>query len=196
MMDFFEIKETSQDNARGQIVGTYKSWRYSIEIDGEYVLGKIEIAEEHGKDPNHDHDASALGVKIKQVRKQREFQRAKDELVEGYLFRIANMYVMLVREALTQNLRCTIFKDFRSDRVGKHINKNSIYKANTNHLVDLDGFAMGMDGNMAFFSPVHIELVDDKDELEKLDGMLDIVPETKVPPEILQKLKRYPRIVR
>jgi hypothetical protein len=103
---------------------------------------------------------------------------------------------MLVRQKLTHNFRSTIFKDFRSDLVGKNINKNSIYKANTEHLVTLDGFAMGMDANLLFFSPIHLELVDDRGELEQLDNMLDIVPETKVPPRILQKLKRYPRIVR
>jgi hypothetical protein len=55
---------------------------------------------------------------------------------------------------------------------------------------------MGMDGNLVFFSPVHLELVDDKDQLKQVDDILDIVPESKVPPRVLQKLKRYPRIVR
>jgi hypothetical protein len=197
MMDFFDIKETSQDNARGVIVGTYKLWRYSTDLEGEYVLGRIDIEEDHKNlGSGHDHDATALRVKIRQIRKANEFQRGTDEIVDGYFFRISNMYTMLVRQQLTHNLRTTIFKDFRSDIVGKNITKNSIYKANTEHLVTLDGFAMGMDANLLFFSPVYIELVDDKDEIGCLDSMLDIIPESKVPPRILQKLKRYPRIVR
>jgi hypothetical protein len=197
MVDFFNINETSQDNARGRVAGTYKLWRYSTQHDGEYVLGKIEIEEDHN-DANADQDceASALRAKIRQVRKASELQRGGDEIVEGYFFRISNMYVLLVREALTHSLRCTIFKEARHDLVGKNVNKNSIYKADTNHLVELDGFTLGMDGSSAFFSPVHIELVDDKYELEQLDGILDILPETRVPRRILDTLKRYPRIVR
>jgi hypothetical protein len=197
MMDFFEIKETSQDNARAQVVGTYKLWRYSTEFEGEYVLGRIDIEEDHkAASPEQDDDTTALRVKIRQVRKATEHQRGGDEVVEGYFFRISNMYVMLVREALTHNLRCTVFKDFRHEFVGKNVDKNSIYKTNTNHLIELDGFAMGMDGNLAFFSPVHLELVDGKDDLERLDSLLDILPESNVPQRILGKLKRYPRIVR
>jgi hypothetical protein len=197
MMDFFDIKESSQDNARGQLVGTYKLYRYSTEFEGEYVLGRVEIEEDHKNvRDGHEHDATALRVKIRQVKKPTELQRGGDEILEGYFFRIANMYVMLVKEAITQNLRCTVFKDFRHDIVGTNINPNSIYPANTNHLVDLDGFAMGMDGNLLFFSPVHLELVDDKDQLKQLVEILDIVPESKVPPRVLQELRRYSRIVR
>jgi len=64
----------------------------------------------------------------------------------------------------------------------------------TNHLVHLDGFAMGMDANRLFFSPIYIELVDNADDLAKLDSTLDIIPESRMPKRILQKLKRYPRI--
>lgn len=73
---------------------------------------------------------------------------------------------------------------------------NSIYEAKTEHLVTLDGFAMGMDANLLFFSPIYIELVDNAAALEKLDSTLDIIPATKMPKRVLQKLKRYPRIVR
>jgi hypothetical protein len=197
MMDFYDIKENSQDNARAGIIGTYRMWRYSSYLEEEYVLGKIEITEgkKHGGEGDNK-DEPALSVKIRQVRQSNEFQRGTDEILDGYFLRISNMYVMLVRQQLTHNLRCTIFKDFRSDLVGKHIDKNSIYKANTNHLVSLDGFAMGMDANLLFFSPIYIELVDNADDLEKLDSTLDIVSSTKIPPRILQKIKRYPRIVR
>jgi hypothetical protein len=197
MMDFYDIKENSQDNARAGIIGTYKLWRYSTDLEKEYVLGKIEITEgKRHAGAGHDEDATALCVKIRQVRQPNALERGTDEVLDGYFLRISNMYVMLVRQALTHNLRCTIFKDFRSDLIGEHVNKNSTYKANTNHLVSLDGFATGMDANLLFFSPVYIELVDDKDELAKLDSTLDILPESKVPKRILQKLKRYPRIVR
>jgi hypothetical protein len=197
MMDFFDIKESSQDNARAQIVGTYRLWRYSSDLDNEYVLGKIEITEGKKNTGNgDDSDEPALCVKITQIRQPNELQRGTDEVLDGYFLRVSNMYVMLVRQQLTHNLRCTIFKDFRSDFVGKHRDKNSIYNASTKHLVHLDGFAMGMDANLLFVSPVYIELVDNRDELDQLDSTLDILPQTKVPKRILQKLKRYPRIVR
>jgi transcriptional regulator with XRE-family HTH domain len=194
MMDFYDIKENSQDNARADIIGTYRLWRYSSDLESEYVLGKIEITE--GKKhtgEGDDKDEPALCVTIRQVRKPREGQRETDEILDGYFLRVSNMYVMQVRQQLTHNLRCTIFKDFRSDTVGK---RNSIYPPNTKHLVHLDGFAMGMDANLLFFSPVYVELVDDKNELVELDSTLDILPESKVPSRILQKLRRYPRIVR
>jgi hypothetical protein len=64
------------------------------------------------------------------------------------------------------------------------------------HLVYLDGFEMGMDANLLFFSPVYVELVHDPIQIEKLDSTLDLIPAAKVPPRILQKLRRYKRIVR
>ena len=42
----------------------------------------------------------------------------------------------------------------------------------------MDGFGMGIDGNNLFFSPVYVELVDDKDKLAKLTDKLDVVPES------------------
>jgi hypothetical protein len=197
MMAFYGIKENSQDNARGAIAGTYRLWRYSSDLEGEFVHGRIDIEEDH-KNPvsGDDEGVGALRVKIRQIRKPGAFQRGTDEVLDGYFFRISNMYTLLVRQQLTHNFRSTIFKDFRTDVVGKNVNKKSIYKANTEHVVSLDGFAMGMDANLLFFSPVYVELVDDKDEIDRLDSELDVVPESKVPGRILQKLKRYPRIVR
>ena len=197
MMDFYDIKENSQDNARAEIIGTYRLWRYSSDLEKEYVLGRIDITEGNKHAGEGDaKDEPALCVTIRQVRKPNKLQRGTDEVLDGYFLRVSNMYVMLVRQQLTHNLRCTIFKDFRSDLVGQHVEKNSIYLPCTKHLVHLDGFAMGMDANLAFFSPVYIELVDKKEELAELDSTLDILPQSRMPKRILQKLKRYPRIVR
>src|SRR5579872_939631 len=106
MMDFFDIHENSQDNAHGAILGTYKLWRYSADLEGEYVLGRVDIEEDHNDlDDDSDQDATALRVKIKQTRKANQLQRGTDEIVDGYFFRISNMYTMLVRQELTHNFR-------------------------------------------------------------------------------------------
>ncbi len=48
-----------------------------------------------------------------------------------------------------------------------------------------------MGADRMFFSPVRLELVDNKDDLARLDDMLDVVPESEVPRPILNKHKCY-----
>jgi hypothetical protein len=90
----------------------------------------------------------------------------------------------------TLDLRVTLFPRFRIDEVGTAINSRSIFAGRRQHIVHMDGLSLGMDGSRAFFSPLHVELVDDVDELERLDGFLDIVPQTdpRVPPRVLKRL--------
>jgi hypothetical protein len=61
-------------------------------------------------------------------------------------------------------------------------------------MVHMDGFGMGIDGNNLFVSPVYLELVDDKHELDQLADKLDVVPESAAPSRIA-KLKRRPILV-
>jgi hypothetical protein len=48
-----------------------------------------------------------------------------------------------------------------------------------------------MDADRMSFSPVCVELVDNKDDLARLDDMLDVVPESEVLRRILNKHKCY-----
>jgi hypothetical protein len=196
MMDYFNIDEDKQDECRANLVGTYRLWRYSTEFDGEFVFGKLTIEEDKTNGDDDDNlDATALGVTIRQVRKKRSSSRETDEVLKGYIFRIHERYVMLVKQAdeITHNFRCTIFKEGRNERIGRHRDKDSIFPEHTMHLVQNDGFAIGMDAGSVFFSPIYIELVDNRDELDQLDSELDLVGKADLPDRVLKKLERYKR---
>ena len=64
-----------------------------------------------------------------------------------------------------------------------------MFAGRRNHIVLMDGFGFGIDG---FFSPVHLSLVDDVDELASLDEVPDVVPEDdrRIPWRVVRKLKR------
>jgi hypothetical protein len=193
MTDFFKIDDSIQRVDRDAVLGTYKMWRYSTQYPGEYVLGKIEITDETPEQcPGAGGGLSPLRVKVRQVRKRRDGVRSDDEIVEGYFFRFPNIHMMLVRDTATSHPRCTILKFSRRGFVGYHADPDSIYPAETNHIVDFVGFAMGMDADLTFFSPVYLQLVDNRDELAELDDKLDIIPESEVPERILRSLKRHP----
>jgi hypothetical protein len=200
LTDYFRTGGVAQNGDRPAVTGTYKLWRYSTQYKGEYVLGKVEITDEsqHGDGLDSvsvlggsDPSLSPLRVRIRQMRKPRNNLRGGVEIVEGYFFSFAGGHMMVVREMLTFAPRCTIFQSNRRDVVGSGVDANSIYPAGTDHVVDLIGFAMGMDAGRMFFSPVCLELVDNRDELARLDDMLDVVPEPDVPPRILTTLKHY-----
>jgi hypothetical protein len=192
LMEYYKLDGAAQQALRPAVTGTYKLWRYSTQYEGEYVLGKVEITNGNGQNsPGGDHGLSPLRVRIRQMRKPRDKVRGGDEIVEGYFLSFRGVYMMLVRDALTFTPRCTIFRSNRRDVVGSSVDKNSIYPAGTDHIVDLIGFAMGMDADRMFFSPVYLELVDNKDDLARLDGTLDVVPESEVPRRILNTLKHY-----
>jgi hypothetical protein len=188
LLKFFDIKETSQDNARAHILGTYELWRYSVEEEDEFVHGKITF--------RTDPDTNAVCVDMIQPKKAVDDIRAATEEFEGYFIRVADMYAMLLKDKNNNDLRITIFPRFRLEQVGRHIDKDSVYEPRTPHIVHLDGFGLGIDGNNLFFSPVFLVLVDNKPKLAGLDEKLDIVPEDKVPPRILKRLRKYARILK
>jgi hypothetical protein len=188
LADFYGIKPTSQDNVRAHCLGTYQLWRHSVEDAGEYVHGRLDFFE--------NEETGALCARMIQPRKGRDFMRPSTEEVVGYLFRVADMYAMLLRDIANNDLRITIFPRFRMENIGTDKNPNSVFPGTKSHMVHMEGFGMGVDGNNLFVSPVYLELVDDKDELEQLTGKLDVVPESAAPPRIVSKLKRMPIIVK
>ena len=197
-VDFFDIKSTSIDNARAHVVGakassneaypigTYALWRHSVENDDEFVFGKLEFS--------YDGDSAVIRAKMLQPRRAdktdetRFCQRGSLEQFEGYFFRLANMYVMMLRDVATNDIRVTIFNKFRTEKIDVRTNSNAQGEP---QIVHLGGFGLGMDGNSLFISPVYAELVDSSEKLASLDQQLDVVSEDKVPPRIVKRLRRY-----
>lgn len=188
LADFFNIKATSQDNARAVALGTYQLWRHSVEDAGEFVHGRVDFYE--------NEDTGAICVEMIQPRKSRDGMRASIERFTGYLVRIADMYAMILRDIANNDMRITIFPRFRIENIGKSNNPNSVFPGTLSHMVHMEGFGMGIDGNNLFISPVYLELVDDKHELDELDAKLDIVSEEHAPPRVVRKLRRNPIIVK
>lgn len=54
---------------------------------------------------------------------------------------------------------------------------------------------MGIDRGKLFFSPFHMQLVYDRDQLAGLDGMLDVMSRSQVEDHVLNKIKRFKPIV-
>jgi hypothetical protein len=71
-------------------------------------------------------------------------------------------------------------------------NPRSVFAGRRHHIVHMDGLSLGIDGSRVFASPVHISLVDDVDELERLNEFLDVVPQSdgRVPPSVVKRLMR------
>lgn len=183
-LNHFDVKETSQDSARARIVGIYKLWRFSVEHEGEFVVGRLKFFE--------DQVTRALRVEMLQRKKPFQGLRGAYERLSGYLFRVSHMYLMLLTDPHTRDVRMTLFPRAKVDEVGTDVNPKSVFSGRRDHIVYMDGFGLGIDGSAGFFSPVHIELVDDADELAKLDDLLDVVPEgdPRVPARVAKQLSR------
>jgi hypothetical protein len=186
-LGFYDIKATSQDNARANLVGTYHLWRHSVENPDEFVHGRLDFEESE--------ESGALCATMIQSLKPKPMMRASTEEFKGYVFRMAHMYVMLLRDIANNDPRITIFPSFRDEFIGTDKNPKSIFAGTRKHVVHMDGFGMGIDGKKVFLSPVYIELVDDKDELNRLNASLDVVSEADTPKRIVKKLRRMPIVV-
>jgi hypothetical protein len=182
LVDFYNIKATSQDNVRAKSSGTYQLWRHSVEESGAYVHGRVDFAE--------DEMTGAMRVTMIQPRKARDGMRALTEEFTGYLFKVADMYVMQLRDIANDDLRITIFPHFRVENIGTDKNPDSVFPGTVSHIVHMDGFGMGIDGHNLFVSPVYLELVDDRAELDQLNAKLDVVSESEAPKRIVSKLAR------
>jgi len=187
ILGFYNVKATSQDNARADLIGTYRLWRHSVENPDEFVHGRLDFYESE--------ESGALCATMIQSLKSRDLLRASTEEFNGYVFKVADMYVMLLRDVANNDLRVTIFPSFRTEHIGTDINPKSVFPGTQKHMVHMDGFGMGIDGNKVFLSPVYVELVDEKDELDRLNASLDVVSEADTPKRIVKKLRRMPIVV-
>jgi hypothetical protein len=202
-LNWLDVKETSQDNARARIIGSYRLWRFSVEHEGEFVSGRIDFSE--------DPKTKAVKVRMTQPKQRLDGYRATLETASGYLFRVSHMYLMLLTDDLTNDVRMTIFPRVKVDLIGdevhpgtrdrekdpttgewKKLNPKCVFAGSNLHIVHMDGFGLGIDGSSGFFSPVHLALVDDVEELAALDGSLDVLPKDhpRVPDRVARKLER------
>lgn len=195
LLKFFNVKTTSIDNARGHIVGstrnakgtlptsTYALWRYSVDDEDEFVFGKLEFT--------FSEETGAIHVDMYQPKKaitpsDNQFgQRASHELFTGYFFRVSDVYLLFLKDLASDDIRVTIFNKYRIEWI------NSSHTDKEKRLVQLDGHCLGLDGNSLFGSPVYIELVESSEDIANMDQAMDILPESKVPPRILKRLRRY-----
>jgi hypothetical protein len=201
-LNFVDVKETSQDSARAKVVGTYKLWRYSVEHNDEFVFGKITFRE--------DPKTRAVRAEMVQPKQPNDGTRGSVERCSGYLFRVSHMYLMLLCDDLTKDVRMTIFPRVKMDLIGTDVNPRTgnirpraaatdpfenprcAFLGSTLHIVHMDGFGLGIDGSSGFFSPVHLSLVDSLDDLAELDENLNVVPkgDKRIPARVAKKLKR------
>jgi hypothetical protein len=178
------VKLTSQDKSRARLIGTYRFWRPSVEHDGEYVFGKIELAESPV--------TRALTAKMVQIRRSGPGDPGEREEFSGYLFRVSHMHLLVLVDEITKDIRATILKYSKPSEIGTDLNPRSPFKGRLKHIIWMDGFVLGVDGDKVFFSPLHLSLVDDVDQLAALENTLDIIPESdpRLPPRVLRKLQR------
>jgi hypothetical protein len=183
-LNYFNVRDTPQDDARAHVTGTYKFWRYSVEHEGEFVLGKLTCFE--------DPQTRALKIDVVMRRNAEDGVRRTCGHFSGYLFSVEPMYLSVVRQPVTNEVRMTLYPHYRMNLVGTEVNPRSVFAGKQNHVVLMDGLMIGVDGRSCFHSPVHLSLVDDVDELAALDDLLDVVPEgdARIPQRVVSKLKR------
>lgn len=183
-LNYFSVREALQDDARAHVTGTYKFWRYSVEHEGEFVLGKLTCFE--------DPQTRALKVDVRMRRNADDGGRPTCSHFSGYLFAVEQMYLTVVRRTTTHEIRMTLYPHYRMNPVGTEVNPRSVFAGKQNHIVLMDGLTIGIDGRSCFLTPVHLSLVDDVDELAALDELLDVIPEgdARIPRRVVDKLKR------
>lgn len=182
LLNFFKINETSRDNARSALTGTFELWRHSVEDETEFVHGKVAFSPD-------EKIGDALCASMTQRRRPRPSVRGGTEKFSGYLVRVAEVYLMILGENETHHPRITIFPSPREETF-EYEDKNKKKKIGT-RIAELDGFALGRDGPKIFFAPVFLSRIND-DEIKALDDALDVIPEKDVPPSIVRRLRRAP----
>lgn len=183
LLEFLSIPEAQQDAARARLVGTYRFWRFSMEHPGEYVLGRLCIEE--------DAATHALRASMLQVRLLREGHVGGRQEFTGYVLRVANMDLLILRSARTNAVRTILLNHCQTSDVGTDHNPRSPFRGCALHVISLDGHELGIDGSKAFHSPVHLALVDNVDELAGLEASLDVVGEgdPRLPRRVIRKLQ-------
>lgn len=179
-LDYAAIKETSQDKVRARSIGTYRFWRPSVDFDDEYVFGKIKYEE----NPN----TGALDATMLQVRQPSPGHGRAEEHFSGHLFRVSHLYLMILCDHITNDIRITFLTQRTESEVGTDLNPRSPFAGRMPHNVTMAGHVFGVNGQKRFFAPLYLSLVDDVDELAELDSKLNIVKEHEVPERVLKKL--------
>ena len=182
-LNYFNAAETTQDTARAHLVGTYKVWRYSLDHDNEFTLGKLVFFE--------DPWTRALKVDLTLAEHSVEGTRARRRRFSGYLLCVSGIYVTILRDLLTDDIRSGLLPYFSIDQVGTELNPRSVFAGRQNHVVSMDGFCFGMAGRNAYGTPLHLSLVDDVDELARLADFLGVVGEDdeRIPRRVIKKLR-------
>jgi hypothetical protein len=182
-LNYLNVRETSQDTARAHVVGTYKVWRYSIDHADEFILGKEVIFE--------DPKTRALKVDVTLAEHAVEGMRWMRRL-SGYLFCVSGMYMTIVRDTLTDDVRCALLPHFNTGEIGTVLNPRSVFAGRQHHIIAMDGFWFGTAGRNACYSPVHLSLVDDAGELARLNEQLGVIGEDdeRIPRRVVKKLKQ------
>jgi len=183
-LEHFQICDTAQDQARAQVAGTYKFWRPHADLESEYVLGKLSCFE--------DPISRALRIDIHTRKTGDGAGRRIDLHFSGYLFCLHGMFLTVARRLGSEEVRVGLFPRFRINTVGTDVNSRSVFAGRQNHVVLMDGMTFSIDRRTCFFAPVHLSLVDDVDELAKLDEALDIVTEgdPRLPQRVINRLGR------
>lgn len=184
-LNHFDVSEETQDDARAHAVGTYKFWRYSVDHEGEFVLGKLTCFE--------DSQTKALKIELRMRKSGDETSGSIDRHFSGYLFCLHQMYLTVARRPASDEVRITLYPRARMDAVGTEVNTRSVFSGKHNHIVHMDGVTFGIDSRNCFLSPVHVSLVDDVDDLAVLDEALDVLAEgdARLPARIVNKLRRH-----
>jgi hypothetical protein len=180
-LNYAAVKETSQDKVRARSIGTYRFWRPSVDFDDEYVFGKIKY-EANSK-------TGALDATMLQVRQPSPGHGRTEEHFSGHLFRVSHLYLMILCDQITNDIRMTFLTHRTESQVGTDLNPRSPFQGRMAHNVTMEGHVFGVSGQKRFFAPLYLTLVDDVDELATLDSQLNIVKEHEVPERVLKKLK-------
>jgi hypothetical protein len=181
VLNYLNVGETLQDTARAHLAGTYKLWRYAIDHDDEFILGKEVFFE----------DPKTRAVKVDLMLAEFGVRRTPQRFA-GYLFCVSGMHMTIVRDVLTNDVRLALFPHFSIGEVGTALNPRSVFAGRLSHVVTMDGSWFGIAGRNAFCSPLHLSLVDDADELARLNERLDVMGEEdeRIPRRVVKKLKR------
>lgn len=190
-LNLLGINETSQDKGRALTLGTYRLWRPSAEYEGEYVFGRLDIFE----------DTATHAICARMIQRKTgegEGDPSAYEEFSGYFFRVANVYILLLHDTRSRDVRITFFPRYKVGQVGTALCERSCFAGRNDHILFMDGHGTGLDGASVYHAPVHIALEDNVDKLAGLNVMLDVVREgdPRLPGRVLAKLKARGKLQR
>lgn len=167
LSEFLDVGEITQERLINETPGTYRSWRPSMHVSGNYVLGMLKVF--------YDDEKSIINIVEKQSFKGSKFESPQNEQYEGVLVKKSNSYVIIARQSEIHKgpPRVTVVTNFLHQRNG---------------IRTMQGLTIGCYGHSMFAAPAYFERVTEE-EAESLEESLDIVPASDVPASVLGKLK-------